>query len=827
MGVLSEHTLKVSGNFSGCISGIIEFYEHIDAARDHQKKIYQAKPGYPRVDKGIVDDHNHPVYEGLDVSHPDEFSAYNEAVNIIQRLRLDYANADLNQIESDIHNIEGDISSFVSFVESASNGISSLSGINGIGSTNGADNNFAINFQSEKGLKFAYYDKDGNLKWATMEEIMATEGAMLVTISGKVSVAYMGVKTGDTGADQAEDYYSIYGGSTEDTKSDNDDTEVEYKDNDANNSSTDNKDERGLTSILGGVGFAAATFAGNTLGDEDGALAESSDTDFNGFNEGDVARKSFTNDDEDEENKNKSSGDEDGKKSKKGQEGDSTDESGSDGDETKDYDELALEQYNNLSDELKTASILAAVSQANVFFDGDKGVLTNKLMTMGYSQNDAANIASNRDATIEAFTKYNKNQELARISNELAERDGVKNHVSRFGKVEGMDTKGLNDINGNPEESSLPMEEEIQNKIDELIKENGEDKSQWSAENLQELETLENQLESVSSLGMDEVNIINSDEVTNNIEPFKEPDSNGIQTPKLDLNITETIKPKDSDIINHVVGLVNGVPTELLTVLPLVASKGISKLISGKKNQKVIVNYDELALYKYHKLDSSKIIMDEKEVLKETEELFKVNKDLLGEKLKKYGYSDIDVSKMCNNEELAMTAMLDGLRREKLAEIAVNLAKEDGIEDYQSKYINNDGIVGLENGLADSLNINFNVDEEFDKVSSDYFKIEREFADYTNSLNDQLRELNNKKSLFDEFIKEHGDDTGAWSTEEYNTYQQLNKEHIDANNRISESNSHLSELETIFSSMRQKYELEKNKKVKKIDPRNIKELIAD
>jgi len=108
-----------------------------------------------------------------------------------------------------------------------------------------------------------------------------------------------------------------------------------------------------------------------------------------------------------------------------------------------------------------------------------------------------------------------------------------------------------------------------------------------------------------------------------------------------------------------------------------------------------------------------------------------------------------------------------------------------------------------------------NVDEEFDKVSSDYFKIEREFADYTNSLNDQLRELNNKKSLFDEFIQEHGDDTGSWSTKEYNTYQQLNKENIDANNRISESNSHLSELETIFSSMRQKYELEKNKKVKK------------
>ena len=357
--------------------------------------------------------------------------------------------------------------------------------------------------------------------------------------------------------------------------------------------------------------------------------------------------------------------------------------------------------------------------------------------------------------------------------------------------------------------------------VDEAVRKSVEDSSSILSEVNANSEATSDSVTEVSSEGMEPVIGDNTIDVSN-----LDSDTSHM----IDIDDAPTTSVKSSTLSNIgqniASGIKNNMSAELISVGVVVAIKGANKLLNGNSKQKFVINYDELAKYKYEKIPKEEREFADNNISNEARELFAVNKDMLADRLREYGYSTLDISKICTSEDLAVKAMLDGSRRSRLASIATELAAEDGITTYQSGYVGQSNVLDLENGVADSLAVDLVDDAEFDKLRNDYFALERQLADSANTANRDLELLNKAKSNYDKFIGEHGSDTGSWSNDEYNAYQQINDANIAATKDFDESSKRLEDIGTIFADMRTKYEKEKTARImNKVDATNIKEMI--
>ena len=97
----------------------------------------------------------------------------------------------------------------------------------------------------------------------------------------------------------------------------------------------------------------------------------------------------------------------------------------------KDYDDLARQKYEAQGDAKISEHRTGIIEEANRLFESeDKTELINRLKAYGYSDNDIQTIINDRDLTITALVSGDQREELAKIANELADKD----------KVEGFDT---------------------------------------------------------------------------------------------------------------------------------------------------------------------------------------------------------------------------------------------------------------------------------------------------------------------------------------------------------------------------------------------------
>lgn len=97
----------------------------------------------------------------------------------------------------------------------------------------------------------------------------------------------------------------------------------------------------------------------------------------------------------------------------------------------KDYDDLARQKYEAQGDAKISEHRAGIIEEANRLFESeDKTELINRLKAYGYSDNDIQTIINDRDLTITALVSGDQREELAKIANELADKD----------KVQGFDT---------------------------------------------------------------------------------------------------------------------------------------------------------------------------------------------------------------------------------------------------------------------------------------------------------------------------------------------------------------------------------------------------
>ncbi len=115
-------------------------------------------------------------------------------------------------------------------------------------------------------------------------------------------------------------------------------------------------------------------------------------------------------------------------------------------------------------------------------------------------------------------------------------------------------------------------------------------------------------------------------------------------------------------------------------------------------------DYDDLARQEYEAQGVEAIETHRKELYALANELYNADdKTALRQKLKEFGYSDADIEIIITDVNLTTNAIISGDLRKELAERAQNLAKADGVEEFNTLYDDAQSLALLQDGSVDKL----------------------------------------------------------------------------------------------------------------------------
>lgn len=224
----------------------------------------------------------------------------------------------------------------------------------------------------------------------------------------------------------------------------------------------------------------------------------------------------------------------------------------------------------------------------------------------------------------------------------------------------------------------------------------------------------------------------------------------------------------------------------------------------GVLNPDGTVDYDKLAMEEYQfetgleEIEKFRLqIMDDVEARYTAGDFTSLTKDLQG-----FGYGTAEIAAILASKSMTINAMLDGNTRQIVAAKAQEMAKADGVDNYQSSYANKPTTDELKDDKKPLKTLHLNSDNkelvdmenELDTLEADY----RTKVDDANKLLDEAQV--NKQSvdaIKEKYEKEYGTDTSKWSEaaakeydeaiDKYNTSAEAANKAIEDANKAKES----------------------------------------
>ena len=198
-------------------------------------------------------------------------------------------------------------------------------------------------------------------------------------------------------------------------------------------------------------------------------------------------------------------------------------------------------------------------------------------------------------------------------------------------------------------------------------------------------------------------------------------------------------------------------------------------------------DYDQMARDEYEfGQDVEKIAEYRAELsLEVQEQYFSGDLSVLKERLEGYGYSGPEAEAILQDPTMTINAVLEGETRAILAEKAAELAKADGVEDFESKYSEAD-YSSLEEEPVELLVLSSydeNVCELKENLDVALEEYETAVEDTNAALEAVTESKTNMEAIQEKYEKEFGEDTSKWSEEaatEYNESIKAYNESVEA-----------------------------------------------
>ena len=202
----------------------------------------------------------------------------------------------------------------------------------------------------------------------------------------------------------------------------------------------------------------------------------------------------------------------------------------------------------------------------------------------------------------------------------------------------------------------------------------------------------------------------------------------------------------------------------------------------------------------------------------------------LREKLKSYGYNDIEIDGILANQDLARNAFLAGEQSLALTELANKIAQEQGIENFDTGFdLEGDNTIdfdagGLTDGSINQFLTNTNLDPTVNAAKTEYTTAKAEYDKLAAEANETIKTAQTAKTTLDEYVKNLDSDKTKWTKEQAEKYNELAKDYNDkyekaktAKDGLDESKKSVDEKKEAYDKAKQEY-LDKIKEENKPDP---------
>ena len=210
----------------------------------------------------------------------------------------------------------------------------------------------------------------------------------------------------------------------------------------------------------------------------------------------------------------------------------------------------------------------------------------------------------------------------------------------------------------------------------------------------------------------------------------------------------------------------------------------VSKVeLPEKVESEVTKDYDDLARREYEALGEEEISERRLEIMKEVEEAFASGDyTAIKEKLKELGYSDPEIDAICADRDKLMLALIEGDQRAFMAEKALELAKADGVENFDTMYDDGQKYSDLVDGTSNVLLANMSMDKKVTEVYNALVDSEKAYTESVavaaTAVEAALLSKNALTELQAKFTKEFGtEDTTKWSEEAATEYSKAVKDY--------------------------------------------------
>ena len=215
------------------------------------------------------------------------------------------------------------------------------------------------------------------------------------------------------------------------------------------------------------------------------------------------------------------------------------------------------------------------------------------------------------------------------------------------------------------------------------------------------------------------------------------------------------------------------------------------------------VDYDQMARDEYEFGEGAESIIEHRtEIIRDIDDkLATGDYDSLRKQLKEYGYSDPEIEAILQDREKLYRAILEGDEKQILAEKAQELAKADGIEDYDTSYDDRPDYKDLDEEDSELLALT-SEDEDICELKEAVDEAKEDYAKVVEETNEALKEFKTNKESMEaiaaKYTEKYGEDTTKWTNAAIQEYNEAVKTYNASAEKITEQLTKLEESKTAY-----------------------------
>ncbi len=184
--------------------------------------------------------------------------------------------------------------------------------------------------------------------------------------------------------------------------------------------------------------------------------------------------------------------------------------------------------------------------------------------------------------------------------------------------------------------------------------------------------------------------------------------------------------------------------------------------------------------------------------------------DSLKDELKEYGYNDAEIEAIIKDKDMLTRAILEGDQRAQLAQKAMELAKEAGIEDYDTSFDDRPDYASLsDEGPSELLTI-YSENKELVEMHTELKEFESAYETAVEDTNKLLGEVAEAKAdmdaILEKYTEKYGEDTTKWSEDAAEQYNESIESYNESVNKAQEQMKVLEEAKEKYKESREEFD---------------------